>query len=126
MVSNEPIAPAFDHDEGEARRPGYSYSVLEQIELIETDAHHSRISEDDHMSFADRDLVAAFGSCSEIFANCRTPRIELGARYAVQESIGRVKLHEHVRIVRARTGSPAINNSACILERTSKRIRGRE
>src|ERR1700693_240509 len=120
MVRDEPIGPALDDDEGEARRSRYPYSILEQVELIETDAYHGCISKDDHVSFANRDLFAAFGSGFEIFANCLTPHIELGARYAVQEGVGRIELHDRVRIVRAEGGRPSIDQSACVLGRTGK------
>jgi hypothetical protein len=126
MMSNEPIAPAFDHDEREARRPWNMYSILEQVDSVETETHHGGFSENDHASFANRDFIAGLGSNSEIFANCLTPRMEPWTRYAVQEGIGRVKFEDRVRVVRAQSGRPAINNGTCILDWTSKRIRGQE
>src|SRR5713226_2230994 len=87
MVRDEPIGSALDDDEGEARRSRHPYSILEHFELIETDAHHGFVGKDDHVSFANRDLLAAFGGGPEIFANCLAPRMERGARYAVQEGV---------------------------------------
>src|ERR1700738_16721 len=115
LMSDEPIVAVLFHYKGETRYPRYSYSLLDQLKFVKTDAHNGCISQNGHVALGDSDLLAGFRSRVEIFPNRLSARVKLGARYAVQQCIRGIESHDCLDIIRRDGASPAINDSACVL-----------